>query len=41
MVEVFEEEVAEAILLLLERAKIVTEGAGAVPLAALLQKNKV
>jgi len=36
MVEVEEEEIAHAILLLLERAKLVVEGAGAVGIAALL-----
>ncbi len=36
IVTVEEEEIAEAILLLMEKAKLITEGAGAVPLAALL-----
>jgi threonine dehydratase len=39
IVLVDEEEIAEAILMLLEREKTVAEGAGAVPLAALLQKR--
>lgn len=39
VVLVEEEEIAQAILLLLERSKIVVEGAGAVPLAALLQRR--
>lgn len=39
IVLVDEEEIAEAILLLLERSKIVVEGAGAVGLAALLRKK--
>ncbi len=39
IVLVDEEEIAEAILTLLEREKTVAEGAGAVPLAALLQKR--
>jgi threonine dehydratase len=34
-----EEEIAEAILMLLEREKTVAEGAGAVPVAALLHKR--
>ena len=36
IVSVSDEEISEAILLLLERAKLVVEGAGAAPLAALL-----
>ncbi len=36
LVTVEEEEIAEAILILMERAKLIVEGAGAVPLAALL-----
>ncbi len=36
LVAVEEEEIAEAILILMERAKLIVEGAGAVPLAALL-----
>ncbi len=36
IVTVEEEEIAEAILVLLERAKLIAEGAGAVPVAALL-----
>lgn len=36
IVTVEEEEIAEAVLLLLEKAKVIAEGAGAVPLAALL-----
>jgi threonine dehydratase len=39
IVLVDEEEIAEAILMLLEREKTVAEGAGAVPVAALLQKR--
>jgi threonine dehydratase len=39
IVLVDEEEIAEAILALLEREKTVAEGAGAVPLAALLHKR--
>ena len=39
MVSVDDEEVANAILLLLEREKTVAEGAGAAPVAALLQKR--
>ena len=39
IVLVDEEEIAEAILMLLEREKTVAEGAGAVPLAALLHKR--
>jgi threonine dehydratase len=39
MVSVDEEEIANAILLLLEREKTVAEGAGAVALAALVQKK--
>lgn len=39
IVTVDEEEIANAILLLLEREKTVVEGAGAVPLAALLQQK--
>jgi len=39
LVLVNEEEIAESILLLLERSKIVVEGAGAVGLAALLHKK--
>ena len=39
IVTVDEEEIAEAILLLLEREKTVAEGAGAAPIAALLQKR--
>lgn len=39
MVAVDDEEVAEAILLLLEREKTVAEGAGAAPVAALLQNR--
>ncbi len=39
LVLVSEEEIAEAILLLLERAKLVVEGAGAVGLAALLHRK--
>ncbi|MFX1513856.1 MAG: threonine ammonia-lyase, partial [Promethearchaeota archaeon] len=41
IVIVDEEEIARAILLLLERCKAVVEGAGAVPLAALLHRNVV
>jgi threonine dehydratase len=36
LVTVEEEEIAEAILVLMEKAKLIVEGAGAVPLAALL-----
>jgi threonine dehydratase len=36
LVTVQEEEIAEAILVLMEKAKLIVEGAGAVPLAALL-----
>ncbi len=39
VVSVDEEEIAEAILLLLEREKTVAEGAGAAPLAALVHKR--
>jgi threonine dehydratase len=39
IVLVDEEEIAEAILMLLEREKTVAEGAGAAPLAALIQKR--
>ncbi|HJK98877.1 MAG TPA: threonine ammonia-lyase [Polyangiaceae bacterium LLY-WYZ-14_1] len=39
LVAVDEEEIAEAILVLLEREKTVAEGAGAAPLAALLQRR--
>jgi len=39
VVTVEEEEIAEAILFMLERCKSVVEGAGAVSLAALLQRN--
>jgi threonine dehydratase len=39
LVSVDDEEVANAILLLLEREKTVAEGAGAAPVAALLQKK--
>jgi len=35
-----EDDIASAILLLLERAKVVSEGAGAVPIAAILNKMK-
>jgi threonine dehydratase len=41
IVTVDEEEIANAILLLLEREKTVAEGAGAAPLAALVQKKIV
>jgi threonine dehydratase len=39
IVTVDEEEIANAILLLLEREKTVAEGAGAAPLAALVQRK--
>lgn len=38
IVTVDEDEIASAILLLLERAKVVTEGSGAVPVAAILNR---
>lgn len=40
MVAVSEEEIAEAVLLLMEHKRIITEGAGAAPLAALLNHGK-
>lgn len=40
LIPVGEEEVAEAILLLIEHKRIITEGAGAAPLAALLNHGK-
>ncbi|MFY9269669.1 MAG: threonine ammonia-lyase [Candidatus Manganitrophaceae bacterium] len=40
IVSVSEEEIAEAILLLMERKRIIAEGAGAVPLAALLNHGR-
>lgn len=39
IVVVGEEEIAEAILMLMEKAKVVSEGAGAVPIAALLNNR--
>lgn len=39
IVTVTEEEIANAILMLLERAKLIVEGAGAVPIAALINKK--
>ena len=38
IVTVDENEIANAILLLLERAKVISEGAGAVPIAAILNR---